>query len=109
MTGADRRDLGRVFNEVPELYDRVPTGVRNSRANPQSSGRPGITPLPERSPSRPALLGGRPRFEAVSGGNEAQSQGVGDPLPVGALLSKAADPAGQVSFHLGSASGQSRK
>ena len=23
MTGPDRRDLGRVFNEVPELYDRV--------------------------------------------------------------------------------------
>jgi SAM-dependent methyltransferase len=23
MAGADRRDLGRVFNEVPELYDRV--------------------------------------------------------------------------------------
>src|ERR1017187_8135252 len=23
MTGLDRRDLGRVFNEVPELYDRV--------------------------------------------------------------------------------------
>jgi SAM-dependent methyltransferase len=23
MTGSDRRDLGRVFNEVPELYDRV--------------------------------------------------------------------------------------
>src|SRR6266436_1704987 len=23
MTGPDRRDLGRLFNEVPELYDRV--------------------------------------------------------------------------------------
>src|SRR6266704_6266427 len=23
MTGPDRRDVGRVFNEVPELYDRV--------------------------------------------------------------------------------------
>ena len=23
MTGPDRRDLGRVFNEAPELYDRV--------------------------------------------------------------------------------------
>src|SRR6266566_10150411 len=23
MTGPDRRDLGRVFDEVPELYDRV--------------------------------------------------------------------------------------
>ena len=23
MTGPDRRDLGQVFNEVPELYDRV--------------------------------------------------------------------------------------
>ena len=23
MASADRRDLGRVFNEVPELYDRV--------------------------------------------------------------------------------------
>lgn len=23
MAGPDRRDLGRVFNEVPELYDRV--------------------------------------------------------------------------------------
>jgi len=23
MTGPDRGDLGRVFNEVPELYDRV--------------------------------------------------------------------------------------
>ena len=23
MTGPDLRDLGRVFNEVPELYDRV--------------------------------------------------------------------------------------
>ena len=23
MAGADGRDLGRVFNEVPELYDRV--------------------------------------------------------------------------------------
>jgi SAM-dependent methyltransferase len=23
MTGSDRRDLGRIFNEVPELYDRV--------------------------------------------------------------------------------------
>lgn len=23
MAGEDRRDLGRVFNEVPELYDRV--------------------------------------------------------------------------------------
>lgn len=26
MAGADRRDLGRVFNEVPELYDRVRPG-----------------------------------------------------------------------------------
>jgi SAM-dependent methyltransferase len=26
MTGPDRRDLGRVFNEVPELYDRVRPG-----------------------------------------------------------------------------------
>jgi hypothetical protein len=23
VTGPDRRDLGRLFNEVPELYDRV--------------------------------------------------------------------------------------
>ena len=26
MTGPNRRDLGRVFNEVPELYDRVRPG-----------------------------------------------------------------------------------
>ena len=26
MTGADRRDRGRMFNEVPELYDRVRPG-----------------------------------------------------------------------------------
>jgi hypothetical protein len=44
------------------------------------------------------------RLEALLRSVDAHSQGVGDLLAVGSLLSKTADPAGQVGFHLSGAS-----
>ena len=54
-------------------------------------------------------LGGRQRFEALSGGVDAHNQRVGDRLPAGAVLSKAADQAGQVHINSGRASSQGRQ